>query len=385
MRNLLVVIAVFSFFSYAEAQKKNVNKALTKIDGGKLAEADALLEPTKDNPESKDLASTWFAFGRLFEAIEASNDSALMAKYPDAVQKAYESYNKALTINKVEILTKYDEHIRSLYNVCLQNGSKAYETKKYPKSYTYYSYALKLNDDPNATLKLHDTIVGLVSYYIGLSAYQATMYPEAIKGFDLALKKQQTEVWVYRGLYYSYLQTKDTVKAEEIILTGIKQRPDETILLIDLANLYISTNKADKAVLILDEAIKKDPGNALLYYTKGGMYDQLNKRAEAEAAYTQAIEHKPDYYDALFNLGVLRYNWGQEYNNQAAVEKNDAKYNDLIAKRDDMYKKAIEPFEKALLLSPKDVDLLTALKKVYYKLKMKDKIDEMDKRLKEVQ
>jgi tetratricopeptide (TPR) repeat protein len=395
MRKLIIVVLSFSMIISINAQKKNVDKALGKISSGKLTEAYDMLMPALENPESKDNARTWYALGLMYQKAEMQQDQAILAKTKSAFDEAYTNYKKARTLDPKNICSiDINKSLNDIYNFCINHGNEDFNARNYARASNYFSFALVVNEDPGFT-RQHDSIVSLLNYYAGLSAYygaikedkdtaaKSVLLQRARKHYETAVKMNYKDDFLYRSLHYVYLFTYDTLNAEKILLKGYDIFPDSSLLIIDIVNMYIQTKKYDKVLKYLDPAIKKMSNNAQLVYTKAQMYDQMGKWEDAEKNYLETIKIKPDMYDAYFNLGVLYYNWATEYNNQAAATdlKQQDKYKTLMDKRDENYKKALEPFKKAYQLKPDDVEPLVNLKKIYSRLKMKKELDEITEKI----
>ena len=150
----------------------------------------------------------------------------------------------------------------------------------------------------------------------------------------------------------------------------------------------------------LNIALTAKPTDANLYLVRGNIYDNLanpkdaaGKDAEkpkdyedkfkmAEADYKKAIELKPDYFDALYNLGVLYNNHGVSLNKMADQITDNAKYktaNDLATLE---FAKAMPVLEKAMSVNPKDRNTMYALKQIYARMQMMDKLKEINEKLK---
>ena len=68
-----------------------------------------------------------------------------------------------------------------------------------------------------------------------------------------------------------------------------------------------------------------------------------------------------------------------------AVNENDnKKYLEKKAAAEEQFKKAIPYMEKASELNPKEVSPLETLKALYYRLKMNDKLEIVNQKLKEL-
>ena len=104
---------------------------------------------------------------------------------------------------------------------------------------------------------------------------------------------------------------------------------------------------------------------------------------KAEEAYKKAVEIDPKFADGWYNIGRLYFNQGVTANDKAnAIPLNDeAGFKDAMDVADKYFKDGLPFFEKAFEINPNDPILLNALKQIYYRFKMNDKLQEVQKRL----
>lgn len=91
---------------------------------------------------------------------------------------------------------------------------------------------------------------------------------------------------------------------------------------------------------------------------------------KAESYYAKALEIKPDYFDALYNLGALFYNEAAEKIKQAnELDLSKQKeYDKLSAAAKELFNKALPYFDKALAIDGNDLNTLIALKEIHANL-----------------
>ena len=134
---------------------------------------------------------------------------------------------------------------------------------------------------------------------------------------------------------------------------------------------YLDSKQYDKALSILDEAIETSPENSLYYYVKGDIYlNQKKDEDQALAMYGKAVEIKPDYTDALYMSGFVYFNRAKSITEKINdLPGNKVKeYEALKKEQKEVFMQSLPYFEKALEVSPDDVDTLKALREVYYKV-----------------
>ena len=153
---------------------------------------------------------------------------------------------------------------------------------------------------------------------------------------------------VYASLSDIALAQKDTLKAKNLLATGLTAFPDNAPILTNLINLYLATKEdPEKIVELLDEAKKAMPGNASLYYVEGNIYTGIKAYDKADAAYKKALEITPDYDMAFYGIGTTILKQGEDLVDQmnALDVREWKKYDEMKAQLDNLYKSAIEPFE----------------------------------------
>ena len=90
-----------------------------------------------------------------------------------------------------------------------------------------------------------------------------------------------------------------------------------------------------------------------------------------ECAYKKSIEVNPNYFDGLFNLGASYFNKGVKVINEECDKippREQAKYDDCVAKSKVEFNKAVEFLERAYNIQPTDKDIISALKEAYVRI-----------------
>ncbi len=134
MKKFLLLIAAISISYVAMPQKGKVTSALSYIDQGILDKAKDNIDQALQNDKSKDWYNTYFALGKLCQATFESDNPKFKAYYPNPLQEAYQSYEKAMELDpkgtvKKKIITGmiYNSLAADLYS----QGSERFEAKDY--------------------------------------------------------------------------------------------------------------------------------------------------------------------------------------------------------------------------------------------------------------
>jgi tetratricopeptide (TPR) repeat protein len=390
---LLIAAVCISFGTFS--QKGKVTAALSYIDQQKLDKAKESLDQAFTDVKTKDWATTYFAKGKLCQAIYAADNPTYNAYYADPLSEAYEAYEKAMSLDpkgatKKKVLTGliYNNLASSLYS----QGSKKFEAKDYEGALKSFTTEIKISEGPNYAGAL-DT--GMY-YNAGLAAINATKYSDAISYFQKCTEMKYLGITPYYQIYQCYMNLGDTTKAESYLLDLPSKFPGDNSITLQLIDLYIKSGKYDEAFKYIKVAKEKEPENYSLYFAAGiiylniadGMTKSGVKNEEIQKEYDNAIielakacELKGDVYDLQYAMGV-------SYINKAAemfVKANDImdvnKYTAAINEANLVYAKALPYMEKALELKPDDVFAMRSLKELYYRLKMTDKYNAIKAKL----
>jgi tetratricopeptide (TPR) repeat protein len=155
-------------------------------------------------------------------------------------------------------------------------------------------------------------------------------------------------------------------KAMSVLDNAALAHPENADIIIDQLNYYIEDGKLADAIDKLDRAIELQPENDMLYFVKGNAYDKNGDNEMAIVEYENAIRINPENDKALYNAGAMYFLGANKF----ITEMNDlgykevTKYNELDAKRKEMYLKAKPYFEKVLVIFPEDDASSKALFKI---------------------
>ncbi len=217
------------------------------------------------------------------------------------------------------------------------------------------------------------------AYNCAFTALASKNYTRAEEYYNICLSKDYTsEGNIFAALSEVSLAKADTLAAKNYLATGLTKYPDNASILTNLINLYLQTNEDPKKIVeLLDEAKKAMPDNPSLYYVEGNIYAGIKDFDAATSAYNKGLEIDPKYDMAYYGLAQVALKKGE-----ALVEEMNAldvrdwkKYDELNAQLVEVYKGAIEPFEKCYEVSSNpDVKAAAAdfLKRLNFQLRNVD-------------
>jgi tetratricopeptide (TPR) repeat protein len=376
MKKLSVIFILLFAIGTAYGQKDNVKNANNNLRKGQLDKALQSIEPAISDASTMNDPKTWFYRGNIYLQIHMSENQEYKNLDPNALTKAYESYDKMLELDQKK--QYYTEAIQNLLIVSEQlynQGVEQFTNENFTAALESFEKAAEVGETFGNT----DT---LSLFNAGLSAENAGNNAKAIEHYSKVLELNYPQPLIYNSLSNIYMAEKDTLKAFATIEEGREKYPDDFNLLIAQTNLYLTSGQTDKAMSNLSEAIKKDPTNPTIYYAVGVNYATMNNLEEAEKAYLKAVELKPDYFEANYNLGALYVNRAAEILNEAnKLKLNDPNYAKMKEDADAALKLSIPYLETAQTIDASDKSTLLALKEIYTRLGMYDKLKEVNEKL----
>ena len=360
---LLAVVALFAVTAVF-GQGKNVNKANAELTKGNYALAAEWIEPAITDEKTSIKGRTWYIRGQIYEGIALSGDEELMAQFPDALQKAGESYRKTLELEKdgssYSGLTQIK--LDQLYNSVLGKGVEQYQNDDFEGAYQSFLNVQKVNpSDTTGYLyaammaqQLDNNDDALMNYY---KLFETGYYPESALNSAIFLE----------------LNANDNAdKALELVQLAQEKYPENNNFKKQEVDILIKMDKLDEAITELKAAIDNEPDNVLLYVNLGMLYDFNKDTDNAIVYYQKAIEKEPGNRNALINLAVLYITRGDAINKKA-IDMDVKTYNKEGAKVEaqakEEWKKSIALLEKVLEADEKDELALQNLQAVYSKLR----------------
>lgn len=384
MKRILFAALILLAGTTVFAQRGKVATALSLKESGKLDKAWEAIQETVDpnNPKAEKSvtwANSWEARGEIIEAIIKSTDANYKSLVENPVEEAHKSFMKAVELTpkggSPALKLKLLGFVGTLTNLAID----AFQTEDFTKATDYFEKVLAIEDAP--MLKTDTPIDTAIMYNTGLAAINAKQYDKAIKYFADCAKYGYNGGSAYAQMIPAYQQKGDTATSVNIMKEAFDKYPEDQSILVQLINYYITTGKPDEAISYLDKAIEKEKDNPSFYLAKGVALDKLGRQEDAIKEYIKATEVKSDYADAYYNIGVIYFNRGVKQFEVAnsVPTNNQARYEAEKVKSDEEFAKAVPYLEKAVQYNPNDTYIKEQLKNLYYRLKMMDKFEELNK------
>ena len=275
-----------------------------------------------------------------------------MQKYDSAADNLI----KAIDLDKNGVLK--DKIGTNEVNILLTAGKNTYSQDK-DRALKYFEYALKLSPNNKAAL------LSVATIFIQEGKFkEAEEYVNKAKKID----EKNPLVYSYLATIYDSLANRNPDKkmeylrrAEENLKKTVELKPTAENY-ASLASFYLSYRNEDSAFANLAEenfkkAIEKDTANENLYFNYG-MAAFINKHYKVAAkAFEKFLKFEPNDETALEYYGLSLYSYGQKLEDSG--KKSMAK---------DLYRKAVEVYEKLVQLNPNNPDYYQMLSVCYLKV-----------------
>ena len=313
-----VILLIFLMISatVVHAQSRDIRRANRQLDRGNLASAIEHLEDAKQHEGYSEDPEFWITKSKLFLEIAITQEEEYKDLVDNPVIKADEAVFKARDLDvDNQFLLDIQQMLLFLSEITFNVGVEAYQEQDWLKASDYFlrSYEIGLEFDSKDT----------TTYYNAAFTAELGRDLERAQKLYLELKDMEyDQSFIYISLTNIALSQGDTLSATQYVQEGRERYPDDLDLIFSEADIHIFTGNIEKAREVLDVAIQKDPENPNLYFAFGANYDKMSSDTtyteeermfafdEAVKAYEKAIELKPDYFDAVYNLGVLYFNRG---------------------------------------------------------------------------
>lgn len=385
MKNWIVaVILLFLTPLISVSQNNNRTSAFNYHRNGKLDKAKEYIDKAAEHKETVNDAKTWFYRGNIYLDIARSKDEAFKNLDPDALNKSYLAYKRCMELDEkkaflIDVMPRIVLCAEEFYN----QGANQYNEKLYEKAVANFEKAFEV-------YKEGGTIDTASLYSAAIAAEEGNLLSKAKNSLFKLVELQYNNPDIYTKLSKIFLEAeKDTTKALAYIKEGKTRFPNSLNIAIGEINIYLATRQREKALEALKNALTQDTTNVSMVFAVGTIYDEIAMDVtitdkafrelslkKATESYKKAIALKPDFFDAIYNLGAIYVNTAVEIQTGAndLPMSEQKKYDELTKQADEYLNLALPYLEKAHEMQPEDLNTLLSLKDIYSRLKMNEKL-----------
>lgn len=391
-RIVFLLIFLMISASVVQAQGRDMRRASRHLNRGNLDRALEHIQEAMEYEEVLEDAEIWVLKSELYMEIAVAEEPEFRALVENPVDKADAALKKATELDvDDEYMLDLQQLKLFMSELVFNEGVEAYNAENWTaaSSYFYRAYDISKEFEAKDTTTL---------YNAALSAELGQELDKAYEWYGQLREMEYDDPFLYASLSNIALSKADTASARNYIMEGRELYPDNLDLIFAEANIHIHTGDMEEAERVLDLAIERDPENPNLYFAFGANYDKMSQdtvyydeeeRAfafeEAVKAYEKAIELKPDFFDALYNLGALYFNQGllllQEAEDRLRETQDFAQYEEDEKEVRQTWENAQPYLEDAFEYIDEDHEffstVLISLAELYLRTGQEDKFEEI--------
>lgn len=387
MKKISVLTLLFAFSTAAIfAQKSNVQNAFRALEKENLTEAMQYIELAAANSSTSNSVKMLNYRGDIYFAIYSSDSLEIRNLDEMAILKCAESWEALAKhpkakkwFDKDQVNSKITKAGVGLFN----KGVELHSAGNHQSALILYNKIFELiplDEEGNLSRSnVTNESVFFNSFYV---AYDLKDYALAKDYLQKLIDIAYQEPKIYSFMASIHQEEENLDKALEYIQLGREMFEFNVDLIIAELNYYLGNGDFTKAEELLNLAIEEDPNNHQLFFALGSSYDNLNQFDKAVSAYEEAVAIKSDFFDALYNLGVLYYNKGGDMLKEANKINDWRKADTHTKKAESTMLKALPHIEACYDLDANDKNILIILKELYYRNGNTDKYIEVTSKLK---
>lgn len=352
----LITLTLAAVTTITMAQSNQVLNSYNYLKSKEYDKAKAASDAAANHESTKGSAKMWMYRGEVYRGIYEDKDEKVRNIDMEAEEKALDAYINCLKIDAKENIYKDQVKGPIVLAASATNRKASWyaSNKEYDKALACYALvesALPFDFDQGmkrANITKEKLLYNRYEMYA--RANDITKMQEYADKL-IAINYKEPKIYVY--MTQIMLGAKDTAKALSYIEKG-KAVFDDNMDLTNLEiNIYLAQGKSNQLVEKLQAAIQAND-NEVLHAILANIYTKKGEFDKAEQEYLKSLELKPDYEVANYNLGVVYFNKGNDWNKKAGdlPPKDAAKAKEYDAKAAEEWKKAVTYLEKSYEVSP---------------------------------
>lgn len=315
-RTIFLVIFCLIAAAFAHGQSRDVRRADAQLKRGNLVNAKQFIDNAMNDQAALNDAATFVTRAKVYMEIFASQDPEIKALHTNPLEVAFEALQAAKEKDKGNAKAlEIQQALLIMSELTYNQGVEAFNANNFALASASFRRSFDLS-------KSFGQIDTTTLYNSGLAAELARQLDAAEETYRKLIDMNYEQPYLFSSMSAIRMEKGDTIDATRFIKLGRERFPTDLNLIFTEANIYIFTGKVNEAKEILNLAISLDPQNPNLHFAFAANYDRMAQDTtysaterqfafeEAAKSYRKAIELNPDYFDALYNLGVLYFNEG---------------------------------------------------------------------------
>ncbi|MFW5758308.1 MAG: tetratricopeptide repeat protein, partial [Bacteroidota bacterium] len=373
-------------------QKKEIRKANRNLKRAELSTALSHINNALEHESTKNESDTWVLYTQILLEIAGSEDESVANLVENPLDKAYQAIQKAEELDEENAnLLDIQQTLLVLSENFFNAAAIEYNEENFVQASELFFKSYKVSES-------FESIDTSTLYNAGLSAEMAGNIDDAYDYYVEVEEYEYDQPFLYSSLANISVQKENFEEATDWINKGRERYPENLDLIFSEANIYLTTGNIPEAERVLEIAIERDPDNPNLHYAFAVNYDQMSRDTlyskeerqfaynEAIKAYEKAIELKPDYFDAIYNLGAMHFNEGIAlYVEAEEILREDMDFQAYEEKEKEvleLWREAQPYLEQAFEMIDEDDSnyevVLRSLRELYMRTKQEEKVEEVN-------
>ncbi|MCL2414737.1 MAG: tetratricopeptide repeat protein [Bacteroidales bacterium] len=383
MKKLHVFLALLLMATTVFSQTRNLRNADRELNRDRLDRAVESIRLAMKEPENQVNFNAWFTQAKIFTAVANSHSPEIRALEPNAVNIAFESFQRVFEMDQRDPLITialYSASLGNLVSAAYNKGAELFSAS----DFTGAMRAFQVSVNASALIDVVDTTA---IFNVALCATNAGDVATAKEFFQKLVDMRANLPAAYTSLAVIFRDKNDTVSAGRYADLAAELFPNDYSAMINAASIHLMLGNYERASQILAIMSEEFSDNALVFFAKGVAFDQIGMTEEAEQSYLRAIELNPDLFEAIFNLAAHYVTRGMVIRAEAnEVPMNEQRrYDELTELANETFRKAIPMLEKASEMDPGNIPVMSALRDIYVHLRMMDRATEITAQIEALQ
>ncbi len=340
----------------AVEEKADAKKQLSIIGEGIKA-----IEVAEKDKKSKKWPETWVikAYFSSYVALIDNNESNI-SKH---TQQALEALETAKELDKYQ---SNQELINAVeYNLIARKQKEATFLFKQGDYQTAFPILKEISDYFST-----DTLMSTNTALCALNLHQ---YNDALRYFERSKQNGVKNPVVYQQIAAIYTSKFEIEKAIKTLEEGLKNNPQQPLLLNDYLNLLLDNDEQSKAQQVVVEMLGNQSNNRILLYLQGYLAQNNKDYKIAEDAYKKTINLDHNFFDAYYQLALIYL----QQANDALSKKEYPKFSSNINRAEFTLNRALE-------INQHNRRVIALLMEIYTRKNRFDKVQELKRQLNEL-
>lgn len=363
------VIVVFALFSISAYSQKYAT-AYKQLRDGNTKEAKVLIDEASADMEENKKVETWLIKGEIYFTL--FNGDKTQSGGGEILSTAFESFMRAYDLDKEKKhLNDIMARVKQLSVMFFNHGVREYNESKFESALFSFEKSIEVNG-----LDIVQKVDTSLYFNAGMAADKCGNFQKSVRYFKKLIELQYNGSEAYHLLANTYLHAKDYDMFVETAVKGIQYYPnDNNKIISSLINYFLQIEDNVNAKKYVLMAIEKNPGNENYHFVLGNLYERTGDLEGAISEYKKASQLKTDYFEPLFNLGIIHYNKAAKQ----SKKMEDIKVKEQLIEENkimlDLLNQSMVYFENALKLKPSDQETIKSLYDLYGLLEMPEKAE----------